>query len=70
MEEIIVKKGEFEEKIVELINSSGLPAFIIKPIAKEIYEQCLIQEQNQYEQAKKKIEENKEKEKENGIQQN
>lgn len=67
MEEIIVKKRELEEKIVELINSSGLPACIIKPIAKEIYDQCVVQEQLQYEQAKKKIEE---KEKENGIQQN
>lgn len=67
MEEIIVKKREFEEKLEELINTSGLPACIIKHIAKEIYDQCVVQEQLQYEQAKKKIEE---KENENGLQQN
>ena len=63
MEEIIIKKREFEEKIVQTINESKLPAFIIKPIIKELYEQINTLEQQQYEQACKAKEKE---EKENG----
>ena len=51
MEEVILKKREFEEKLVQLINESGLPAFILKPTFKEIYEQLNILEQQQYQEA-------------------
>ena len=57
MEEIILKKREFEEKLVELINESNLPAFILKPIIKDMFEQLNILEQQQYELAQKNKEE-------------
>lgn len=51
MEEIIIKEREFKEKLVKLINESGLPAFAIKPTLKEMFEQVNILEQQQYKQA-------------------
>lgn len=61
MEEVILKKKEFEEKIVELVNESGLPAFILKPIIKDLFDQLNILDQQQLEQAQKmKEEKNKE----------
>ena len=54
MEELILKEREFRDKIVELINTSGLPAFILKPIIKEVYDQLIVLEQQQYEQIKNK----------------
>lgn len=62
MEEVIVKNGEFKQKLVGLINESGLPAFILKPTFKEIYEQLNVLEQQQYQEAvaSKKEEEAKE----------
>lgn len=53
MEEIILMKKEFEEKLVNLVNESNLPAFILKPIIKELFEQLNILEQQQLEQAQK-----------------
>ena len=53
MEEIILMKKEFEENLVKLINESNLPAFILKPIVKELFEQLNIVEQQQLEQAQK-----------------
>lgn len=53
MEELILHKKEFEEKLVNLINESNLPAFILKPIIKELFEQLNILEQQQLEQAQK-----------------
>ncbi len=51
MEELIIKEREFREKLVELINSSNLPAFIIKPTLKDLYEQVNILEEQQYNKA-------------------
>lgn len=65
MEEIIIKEKEIRNQLEELVNNSGLPALILKPIARDFYEQISQLEQNQYEQAKKNLEE---KEKENGLQ--
>lgn len=53
MEEIILMKREFEENLVKLINESNLPAFILKPIIKDLFEQLNIAEQQQLEQAQK-----------------
>lgn len=53
MEEIILKEREFKEKLIQVVNSSELPAFIIKSDLKEMYEQVTLLEQQQYEQAKK-----------------
>lgn len=61
MDELILKEREFKENIVQLINTSGMPAFILKPIIKELFEQLNLLEQKQYEDAciKKKNEEEK-----------
>ena len=53
MEELILKKKEFEEELVKLINSSNLPAFILKPVIKDLFEQLNVLEQQQLEQAQK-----------------
>ncbi len=62
MEEIILKDREFKEKLTQLISESGLPAFILKPTFKEIFEQLNLLEQQQYQQVitSKKEEESKE----------
>lgn len=59
MDELILKEREFKKNIVNMINTSGMPAFILKPIIKELYEQLNLLEQKQYEDAciKKKNEE-------------
>lgn len=59
MEEIILMKKEFEEKLVKLINESNLPAFILKPIIKDLFEQLNVVEQQQLEQAQKNKKEDK-----------
>ena len=51
MEELIIKEKEFREKIAELINNSDIPAIMIKPIVKELYEQLNILEIQQYNNA-------------------
>lgn len=63
MEEIILKKREFEENLVKLINDSNLPAFILKPVIKDLFEQLNVLEQQQLEQAQKNKEEKNKKEK-------
>lgn len=60
MEEIILKKREFEENLVNLINESNLPAFILKPIIKDLFEQLNMLEQQLLEQAQKNKKEEKE----------
>lgn len=61
MEELIVKEREFREKLAQVVNESGLSAFIIKPILKELFEQVMVLEQQQYEQAQDTIKKEKEK---------
>lgn len=53
MDEIILNERKFKEELVQLINSSNLHALILKPIFKELLEQIQIQEQIEYEQAKR-----------------
>ena len=53
MDEVILKEREVKEKIVETINSSGLPAFMLKTILKDLFEQLNVIEQQQYEEALK-----------------
>lgn len=60
MDELIIREREFKENIVDMINASGMPAFILKSIIKELFEQLSLLEQKQYEEACI----NKEKEKE------
>ncbi len=64
MEDLIIKEREFKEDIVKIINNSNLPAFIIKPILKELLGQVELLEQEQYNKAvEKKNKENVKKEK-------
>lgn len=63
MEDLIVKERETRDNIAQVINNSNLPAFILKPMIKELYEQLVILEQRQLEEAKK-VKEQKEKEQE------
>ena len=51
MDEIILNERKAREDIVKIINESGLPAFILKPIFKEILEQINIMVEEQYNQA-------------------
>lgn len=53
MDEVILKEREVKEKIVETINTSGLPAFMLKTILKDLFEQLNVIEQQQYEEALK-----------------
>lgn len=54
MEELIIKQRETKESLVNIINNSGLPACMLKPMLKEFYEQLASLEQQQYVQAKNK----------------
>ena len=51
MDELILNERKARENIVKIINESGLPAFILKPIFKEILEQINIMIEEQYNQA-------------------
>lgn len=62
MEEIILKEREVREQIVQIINKSGLPAVMLKPIFKDFFETLNNAEAQQYEQARK-LKEEKEKKK-------
>ena len=53
MEELILKEREVREKVVEIINNSGLPAFMLKTIIKDLYDQLEVIEQQQYAEALK-----------------
>ena len=63
MEELILKERETKEKLIEIINNSNLPAFILKPILKDLFEQTNLIEAQQYEQAKKQVENKEDKSK-------
>lgn len=61
MANIILKQQEVKENIANIINTSNLPAFILKSIIKDIYMQLESIEAKQYQEALKEKEE-KEKE--------
>lgn len=48
LDKLILKERETKEKIVQIINESELPAFILKPIFKDILEQINQIEMEQY----------------------
>lgn len=62
MEELIVKNQELREILVKDINNSYLPAFAVKNILKDLLEQINIIEKTQFEEAKKTIDDKKNKE--------
>ena len=64
MEELIVKEQEIRESLVKVINDSKLPAFILEPMIKELYEQITKAKEQQYNEAKAYLEQKKTKKKE------
>lgn len=61
MEELILKERKIREDIVNAINDANLPAFILKPIIKELYDEIIALDNEQYAEALK-IKEAQEKE--------
>ena len=55
MEELIVKNRQIKEQIVGIINNSGLPAFMLKNILKDCFEQLTEFETKEYNEAMKKL---------------
>lgn len=55
---------ETKERIVKIVNESGLPPFLLEPILKEIYNQVNILKQQELEQSKKQYENSLKNEKE------
>lgn len=45
---ITLVKKEFEDKLVDLINTSGLPPIILVPIFKDIYNNVKLMEKRQF----------------------
>ena len=63
MEELILKERKFKEDIVNVVNSSNLPAFIIRPFIQDLLKQIEMLEEKQYDEAiriKQKEEQEKE----------
>lgn len=54
---IILKLKELEEEIIKLINSSEIPAFILKPMFEKLLNQLQIIEQEELESETKKYNE-------------
>lgn len=54
---ITVIREEFIESIINLINESNLPAFVIEPILKDMYNETKIASKKQYERDRKMYEE-------------
>lgn len=49
--DLIIKERELREKIAEMINTSGLPAFVLKPIMQDFFNQLNVLEERQYQEA-------------------
>jgi hypothetical protein len=64
MDELILKEREYRDKLTQTSNEIGLPAFIMKAVVKDLFEQLTNLEQQQYQEALA-IKEQKEKEAEN-----
>ena len=53
MNDLILSERETKEKLVDVINKSNLPAFILRSMIKDLYEQISQVEQQQYQEALK-----------------
>lgn len=49
--DLIIAERQTKEKIAEIINQSGLPAFILKAMMQDFFNQLNIIEQQQYQEA-------------------
>lgn len=68
MDELIIKNKEVKEVFVNTINNSGLPAFILKSILKDLYNELeKIDEQQLQVAIDNKNKKNKKGEKKDGI---
>ena len=63
MEEIIIKQRETKSKIIGIINEAKIPACMLTPILKDLYEEISSLEEQQYNIALQKQEEKKKKDK-------
>lgn len=52
MEDLIIRKEEFEEGLESLVNNSGLPAFAVRQTLQDCLEQIVLQEKIQLNEAK------------------
>lgn len=66
MDELILKERETKESIVQIINTSGLPAMVIKPMLQDILKQVELAEQSEYLIACQNIKNEKEQDKKQG----
>jgi len=57
MNDLILREKEIRQKIVNIINNSGLPAILVKPMLKDFLEQVEVLEQKQYQEALRKKDE-------------
>ena len=64
MDELILKEREIKEKIVDIINGSGIPALVLKPMIRDLFEQLNNLEEQQYQEAKINYQIKKDKERE------
>ena len=48
---LIILKKECEDNLVKVINSSGLPAFILEPIVSNILQNIRVLSQKEYEES-------------------
>lgn len=53
----VLKLKETETKLIQIINESNIPIFIIRPVLERIISEVRILEQKEYEQEKLKYEE-------------
>lgn len=53
----ILKLKETESQIIEILNMSEIPAFVLKPMIEKIYRELEVLEQQEYEKEKEKYEE-------------
>lgn len=67
MEKLIVKERAIRERIANVINNSGLPAFIVKSILKDAMEQINILENEQYNKALEYVMKEKEENENKGV---
>lgn len=52
-----VARREFMDKVVKLVNESGLPLFVIEPILKELHGVVQMEAENQFQREKEAYEE-------------
>lgn len=52
-----VARKEFMDKVVNLVNESGLPLFVVEPILKELHGVVQAESENQYQREKEAYEE-------------